>query len=67
MSQLLLSELNALSSEAKRKSPEVRTAADAALTALRGKGEEILSRKGTLAVAEGDNVLLQPIVLACES
>lgn len=66
MSQLLLSELTALSSEAKRKSPEVRIASDAALTSLRTKSDVLLSAKGESAIQLKDNVLLQPIILACQ-
>ncbi|PWN32751.1 uncharacterized protein FA14DRAFT_108908, partial [Meira miltonrushii] len=66
MSQLLLSELTALSSESKRKSPDVRIASDAALTSLRTKGDVLLAAKGEEAIQLKDNILLQPIILACQ-
>lgn len=82
MSQLLLSELTALSSEAKRRCPEVRAASDAALAVLRSRPEDLIGTSsghgagsvGAAAAAaagsskaQGDkNVLLQPILLACD-
>lgn len=44
MSQLLLADLTSLSSESKRRCPEVRAAAEAALTALRSDFDATLQR-----------------------
>ncbi|CAO1627360.1 unnamed protein product [Parajaminaea phylloscopi] len=44
MSQLLLADLTSLSSESKRRSPDVRVAAEAALTALRSDFDATLQR-----------------------
>ncbi|MCO5585402.1 hypothetical protein L7F22_039335 [Adiantum nelumboides] len=66
MSQLLLSELTALSSESKRKSPDVRIASDTALSSLRSNGDALLAAKGEKAIQLKDNTLLQPIILACQ-
>lgn len=66
MSQLLISELTALSSETKRKNPEVKAASEVALTALRYDERALLkaSRENT---QPGDDVLLKPIILACSA
>lgn len=95
MSQLLLADLTSLSNESKRKSPDVKAAADAALSNLRADFEATLNKckgvnggpnfaashrrrgsaasqplKSNLTEAETnalleDNLLLKPIVLAC--
>lgn len=67
MSQLLLSELTVLSSEAKRKNPDVKAVSDAALSALRSHPELALAPKihDPAAPSAEDNILLKPILLAC--
>lgn len=97
MSQLLLSDLTALSNESKRKSPDVKAAADLALSNLRADFEGTLNkckdasngpsanlshqRRGSVAsqplrtdlseqetrVLLEENLLLKPIVLACNA
>jgi hypothetical protein len=68
MSQLLLSELAQLSSETKRKQPDVRAAADAALAALRADEQALLTatRSAKAGTPAGDVVLLRPILLVCQ-
>lgn len=68
MSQLLLSDLSSLSSESKRKHPEVRTSADAALSALKSNPDGTLNstRSGGFGDAK-DDTLLRPIILGCET
>ncbi|UZJ55194.1 hypothetical protein CBS101457_004514 [Exobasidium rhododendri] len=66
MSQLLLSELTALSSESKRKLPEVKAASDAALAAIRSDERSLLRDCRENSKAEED-ILLKPIILACSA
>ena len=66
MPQRIVSELQALASETRRKHPEVRQAADAALRELQRDPDAALatSRAQADAAPEG-GVLLQPVLLAC--
>jgi hypothetical protein len=66
MSQLLVSELTALSSETKRKNPEVKAASEVALTALRYDEGALLKSSRENTQPEED-VLLKPIILACSA
>lgn len=65
MSQLLLSELTSLSSETRRKHPEVRAAADAALAALKADQAQALRLAADASGPAQENLLLKPILLAC--
>lgn len=69
MSQLLLSELSQLASETKRKQPDVRSAAEAALAALRADEQAVLAatRSAPAGTRAGDVPLLRPILMACEA
>lgn len=66
MSQLLISELTALSSETKRKNPEVKASSEIALTALR-YDENALFKSSRENTQPEENVLLKPIILACSA
>lgn len=61
---LLLAELTALSSESKRKSPEVKTASDQALAQLRADQDAVLRASSR---SPDEDLLLKPILLACSS
>lgn len=61
---LLLAELAALSSEAKRKSPEVKAASDQVLAKLKADQDAVLSAKSK---SPDDDLLLKPILLACNT
>lgn len=63
MSQLLLSDLSSLSSESKRKHPEVRTAAETALSALKSNPDGTINSTRSTS----DDTLLRPILLGCET
>ncbi|CEH17922.1 Uncharacterized conserved protein [Ceraceosorus bombacis] len=65
MSERLLSELALLSSESKRKHPDVRTAADAALNALKSDQSVTLAAAKSESIRAYDNVLLRPLLLSC--
>lgn len=66
MSGMLVADLVALSSETKRRNPDVRHACDAALTALRTEYESALSRSACDTASDPlENLLLRPMVLAC--
>ncbi|GAA99507.1 uncharacterized protein L969DRAFT_86766 [Mixia osmundae IAM 14324] len=65
----LTTELQLLSVEAKRKNPEVKDAADKALTLLRTSPEQALAdlRQESAALAGQTPILLQPILLGCQT
>lgn len=58
---LLVAELGSLASETKRKNPEVKAAAEAALVALRANPESVLR---SVAHGERERALGHPLVMA---
>ncbi|PWN51612.1 hypothetical protein IE53DRAFT_43521 [Violaceomyces palustris] len=66
MSQLLISELTALASEAKRKHSDIKQAADHALSELKAKPDLTL-KAAQLGNGAEDNILLKPILLSCQT
>ncbi|PWY98795.1 hypothetical protein BCV70DRAFT_232833 [Testicularia cyperi] len=64
---LLVSELTALSSEAKRKHPEIKQAADAFLARLKSDSESTLTACRTDAGPATEHPLLKPVLLSCDS
>lgn len=64
MSQLLISDLTALSSETRRKNPEVKVASDAALAAIKSD-ERALLKTTRENIKPEEDVLLKPFILAC--
>ncbi|KDN53231.1 hypothetical protein K437DRAFT_230880 [Tilletiaria anomala UBC 951] len=67
MSRILVSDLAALASETKRKHPDVRAACDAALTVLKRDSDHALTLAANDPGPAVDNILLRPILLACET
>ena len=67
MSRILISDLTALSSETKRKHPHVRLACETALAALKQDADDALTTAANDFGPPLENLLLKPILLACET
>ncbi|KAI3487997.1 hypothetical protein L1887_48080 [Cichorium endivia] len=67
MAQLLTSELTSLGVEARRKHPEIKQAADAALARIKAEPDVFLSSSRSLGGPPSDHPLLRPVLLSCET
>ncbi|KAJ9476619.1 Protein MON2 [Pseudozyma hubeiensis] len=67
MAQLLTSELTSLGAEARRKHPEIKQAADAALVRLKSDADGFLASSRNDDCPPTDHPLLRPILLSCET
>ncbi|GAC73780.1 uncharacterized conserved protein [Moesziomyces antarcticus T-34] len=67
MAQLLTSELTSLGVEARRKHPEIKQAADAALARIKAEPDAFLSSSRSLGGPPSDHPLLRPVLLSCET
>ncbi|KAN0061681.1 Endocytosis and vacuole integrity protein [Thecaphora frezii] len=67
MSQLIILELGSLASEARRKHPEIKQAADAALQQLKAHPDAALQRSRLDHGPAAENLVLKPILLSCST
>ncbi|EPQ28595.1 uncharacterized protein PFL1_03898 [Pseudozyma flocculosa PF-1] len=67
MSQLIVLELGSLASEARRKHPEIKQAADLALAQIKANPDAALQRSRLDDGPAADNLVLRPILLSCQT